>query len=481
MKTLRKLFEGLIPLDGSVNWDAEVTDVVSDSRQAGPGILFIAIPGFETDGHDYIPDALERGASVIVSEKQAVGPGALFIRVPDTRGIQALIAARFFDFPAERLGVHGITGTNGKTTSAYLMESVLRHCGFEPGLIGTVRYRWKGHEETAVRTTPDAIDIQRLFDRMAREGVRTVAMEVSSHALDLRRVDGIPFRTAIFTNLTHDHLDYHGTIEAYAEAKSRLFGMIRNGIGVVNGDDPGSETMIRSANGPVVRFGIACEEAEYRIRNIRESEAGSGFSLGTPSGPFPFFTPLWGRFNVYNAAGVAAAALAHGYDPRCVAEGIRAVGRIPGRMEGWTAPAGFRIVVDYAHTPDALENVLKTARAFTAGRLIMVFGCGGDRDRGKRPVMGRIASELSDRVFVTSDNPRTEDPEAILRDIIKGMTGPVSRTVVPDRRAAIHAALDAARGGDTVIIAGKGHESYQEIGGVRYLFDDREVAEAYLS
>lgn len=481
MKTLGQLFEGLIPLDDSIDWGVPVAEIVSDSRQVVPDTLFIAIQGFQTDGHDYIAQAVERGAVAVVCEKAVQISGATVIRVPDTRKIQAQIAARFFDYPAEKLAMHGVTGTNGKTTSAYLMESVLRHCGYEPGLIGTVLYRWKNHEEAASRTTPDAIDFQRLLSRMSAAGVTAVAMEVSSHALDLERVAGIPFQSAIFTNLTWDHLDYHKTFEAYAAAKSRLFGMIQNGIGVVNGDDPASETMRRAANGPVVRFGMSSNQLEYQMTEISESEAGTTFTLKTRSNRFEFFTPLWGRFNVYNVAGVATAALALEYDPERIAEGIRAVRRIPGRMEGLTSKSGFRVVVDYAHTPDALENVLRTARAFTPRRLIVVFGCGGDRDRGKRPEMGRIASEIADRVIVTSDNPRTEDPDAIIQDILAGISASKEKTVIPDRRDAIHAALDSAQSGDTVILAGKGHEPYQEIGKMRYPFDDREIAEGYLN
>lgn len=461
-----------------------VTDVVADSRQVKPGSVFIAIRGLESDGHDYIADAAGKGAVAVVCEAEVNFPGVHCIQVRDSRSVQAILAARFFGNPAAELDMFGITGTNGKTTSSTILQSVLNHCGIETGLLGTITYRWGQKEKSAVRTTPDAIEIHRLLREMANDGVRAVSMEVSSHALELERVQGILFKAAVYTNLSRDHLDFHHTIEDYAHAKAKLFRQIDGGPAVFNRDDPAWQQMANNTTGRIVTFGRESESGfssnDYRIRDIQESTQGTAFTLLSKSLEHRFFTPLWGLFNVSNTAGVAVVALELGFDPEKIAAGIRAVTRIPGRMDGLASTRGCRVVIDYAHTPDALENVLQSVRAFTPGKMISVFGCGGDRDRGKRPEMGRIGEQLSDVVVITSDNPRTEDPEIIIQDIVKGLRKSQNALVITDRKAAIRKALEMASPKDTVVIAGKGHETYQEINHVRYPFDDREVAESIL-
>jgi UDP-N-acetylmuramoyl-L-alanyl-D-glutamate--2,6-diaminopimelate ligase len=403
------------------------------------------------------------------------------LQAENVRKTLALLAKRFYGDPSDRMLVAGVTGTNGKTTVAYFLESILKRAGFETGLLGTVSYRWKSHEETAIRTTPESVDVQRMMREMADAGVCAVAMEVSSHSLVLDRVGGIRFRVAVFTNLTRDHLDFHKDFESYARAKSLLFGMTGpDGVSVVNADDPASKAMLAAAAGRRATYGMASGDSDYKIEDYRMEGGLTHFSMSHPKRSVEIATPLWGKFNAYNAAAAAAAGLELGFDGEAVRLGILAMERVPGRMEGFLSQKGVRVVVDYAHTPDALQNVLSVVRGFTKGRILTVFGCGGDRDRGKRPQMGRIASTLSDRVYVTSDNPRSENPDAIIADVLAGIPNPRNASILPDRAEAVRSALDDAGTGDTVLLAGKGHEDYQEIGGVRHPFNDRNVAEAHL-
>jgi UDP-N-acetylmuramoyl-L-alanyl-D-glutamate--2,6-diaminopimelate ligase len=480
MTTLAELCRGLVPVAEPAG-SAAVTDLVYDSRRAGPGALFAAVSGFQRDGRKFIEDAVRRGAAAVLAEGPVEGCPVPVLRVESVRRAMALLAARFFGDPAASMMVAGVTGTNGKTTVTYLLESVFRSAGFETGVVGTIAYRWKGHEEPAPRTTPESIDLQRMLSAMRTEGVCAVAMEVSSHALALDRALGIGFKAAVFTNLTRDHLDFHGTLGAYGEAKARLFAALRpDGVAVVNADDPASARMAAAAAGRTVSVGFDATSPDYRILDARIEGPATHFRLEHAGEATDWSTPLWGRFNAFNAAAAAVTALELGIEPAAVREGILKMERVPGRMEGFVSKRGVRVVVDYAHTPDALQNVLSALRGFTAGRVIAVFGCGGDRDRGKRPEMGRIAAERSDRAFVTSDNPRTEDPDAILTDILAGVPDPSRMTSLPDREEAIRAALDDAAPGDTVLLAGKGHEEYQEILGIRRPFNDRRTAEAHL-
>jgi UDP-N-acetylmuramoyl-L-alanyl-D-glutamate--2,6-diaminopimelate ligase len=458
-----------------------IGEITADSRRVVPGGLFAAVPGFKQDGRLFIDDAVRRGAAAVLTATETVGIPVPVLVCADVRRTLALLAGRFFGDPSGSLLVAGVTGTNGKTTVAFLLESILQEAGFETGLLGTISYRWKSHEEPAGRTTPESVDIQRMMREMADSGACAVSMEVSSHALALDRVAGIRFKAAVFTNLTRDHLDFHGTLEAYGKAKSLLFGMLEpDGIAVINADDPAAEVMLAASTGRKTTYGMKAGNPDYRILDAGMEGRLTRFSLSRGGRILPFATPLWGRFNVANAAAAAVAGLELGFDGESVRRGILGMERVPGRMEGFFSKSGIRVLVDYAHTPDALANVIDAARGFTKGRLMTVFGCGGDRDRGKRPEMGRIASLGSDHAFVTSDNPRGENPRRIIDDVLAGV--PEGRTVdvLPDRGEAIRAALREARPGDTVLLAGKGHEDYQEEDGVRKPFNDRAIAESVL-
>jgi UDP-N-acetylmuramoyl-L-alanyl-D-glutamate--2,6-diaminopimelate ligase len=430
--------------------DVEVTDLAFDNRAAGPGTLFFCVPGFTRDGHDFAPDAVARGAVALVVQRP-LELGVPELVVDDVRAAMAGAAARFFGDPTARLRTVGITGTNGKTTTAFLVRSLLEDAGIRCGLLGTVKSVVGGVEAEVKHTTPEAIDLQRTFAAMLDGGDEACAMEVSSHALELRRADAIHWAVAVFTNLTQDHLDFHPTMEDYFLAKRRLF-EVAEGPRVVNADDAYGRRLAEEFE--CVTFGLT-EAADYgpeRLEGVR--------------------LPLPGRFNQLNALGALAAVEALGVT---VPDGaLERVALVPGRFEPVDEGQPFTVLVDYAHTPDSLDNVLRAAREL-GGRLICVFGAGGDRDRGKRPLMGEIAARLSDLAIVTSDNPRSEDPEAIIDAIEAGMTGTWERE--PDRRAAIERAVGLAAEGDVVVIAGKGHEQGQEFAdGRKEPFDDRVVA-----
>jgi UDP-N-acetylmuramoyl-L-alanyl-D-glutamate--2,6-diaminopimelate ligase len=468
------------PPHGSVI-DVDIAGVTSDSRQVRTGWLFVAVPGSKVDGHDFVPKALEAGAcaAIVAPERVASLPAGTYLTAENTREALAYGAATFRDFPGRKLQAVGVTGTNGKTTTTHLIEAALAACGRAPGVIGTLGVRYTaGTLTTTVDlgfTTPQAPDLQQLLAMMVDAGVDGLAMEVSSHALDQHRAAYIDFQVGVFTNLTQDHLDYHGTEDAYASAKARLFASLRpDAWAVVNADDPRSTQMLEAGPAHRLTYGLK-QKADLSIRGLVLGAAGSSGVLVTPDGEMPFRIGLPGRFNVYNALAALGACRALGLDLATCLDAISRVPGVPGRVERVThADSPFAVMVDYAHTPDGLENVLRTVRDFTTGRVITVFGCGGDRDRTKRPLMGRVASNLADLVIVTSDNPRSEDPLAIIADIKPGMTGDYK--VLPDRAEAIRAAVGEARPGDTVLLAGKGHEPYQIIGERRIAFDDREVA-----
>src|SRR4051812_33280228 len=434
--------------------DVVVTGLTFDNRLAGPGTLFFCVPGFTRDGHEYAPDAVARGAAALVVQRP-LGLGVPELLVEDVRAAMAVAAARFHGDPTAELPVVGITGTSGKTTTTHLVRHLLESAGRPSGLLGGVTAVIGGEERPAVRTTPEAIDLQATFRAMLDAGDRACAMEVSSHALDLGRVDGIRFACRVFTNLTQDHLDFHETMEAYFAAKRRLFE--GGGPAVVNVDDDYGRRL--AAEIDCRTFAIE-READYRAVDVEFDLMGSRFRCLAPAGELELSSPLPGLFNVQNVLGAVAAAGELGVPLEAIAAALPGFGRVPGRFEPVDEGQGFGVLVDYAHTPEALENVLRAARAVTQGRLHVVFGAGGDRDRGKRPLMGDAARRLADRVIVTSDNPRNEDPGAIVDQVMEG-AGPGAEREV-DRRRAIALAIDTAEPGDVVVIAGKGHEQGQE-------------------
>jgi UDP-N-acetylmuramoyl-L-alanyl-D-glutamate--2,6-diaminopimelate ligase len=456
----------------------EITRLDFDSRQVRPGSLFFCVPGFTSNGHDYAPTAVRAGAAALVVDHELPGLDVPQIRVVDVRAEMGPAAATFYGDPTAKLAVTGVTGTNGKTTTTYLLRSLLEAHGLATGLMGTVKSIVGGVEREVQRTTPEAIELQRTFREMVDGGDRAAVMEVSSHALELHRVGAIRFAAAVFTNLTQDHLDFHPTMEDYFAAKRRLFADYSPMASIVNLDDPYGTRL--AAEFKSITYALEDPHATYRAEKVVTGLAGSDFTLISPQGEHSLHSPLPGRFNVYNVLAALAAALAQGVPIDTAAAAVESAEQVPGRFESVDAGQPFAVLVDYAHTPDSLENVLSAARALTSGTLSVVFGCGGDRDRGKRPLMGAIAARLADEVYVTSDNPRSEDPAAILAEIVEGISRPV--TCLVDRREAIYAAIGAARRGDVVVIAGKGHEPGQEFAGGRKLpFDDVTVAREALT
>jgi UDP-N-acetylmuramoyl-L-alanyl-D-glutamate--2,6-diaminopimelate ligase len=460
--TLRDLMGNAAP-------DVEVSGLAYSSRTVVPGTLFFCVPGFRADGHDFAPDAVARGAVALVCQRP-LGLGVPEVVVDDVRAAMGPAAARFYGDPTAELEVVGVTGTNGKTTTAFLLHHLLEAGGRQTGLLGTVKRVVGGVEEEVERTTPEAIDLQATFRAMLDGGDRACAMEVSSHALELGRVAGIRFACRIFTNLTQDHLDFHETMEAYFAAKRRLFE--EPGLSVVNVDDEYGRRI--AAEVDCVTFGVE-RDADYRAREVEFDLMGSRFVCETPDAELELSSPLPGVFNVQNVLGAVAATRSLKVPGEAIAAALPSFGRVPGRFEPVDEGQDFGVLVDYAHTPEALENVLLAAREVTRGRLHVVFGAGGDRDRGKRPLMGSAARRLADRVLVTSDNPRNEQPDAIVDAIMEG-AGPEAERET-DRRRAIARAIDTARPGDVVVIAGKGHEQGQEFeNGRKEPFDDRSVA-----
>ncbi len=450
--------------------EVEVSGLAYSSGSVSDGTLFFCVPGFKADGHDFAPDAVERGAVALVCERP-LGLGVPELVVDDVRGAMGPVAARFHGEPTAELEVVGITGTNGKTTTAFLVRDLLEANGVPTGLLGTVKQVVGGVEEPVVHTTPEAIDLQATFRRMVDDGDAACVMEVSSHALELGRAAGIHFACRVFTNLTQDHLDFHDDMEAYYLAKRRLFD--GPGPAVINADDEYGRRLADGLEAPVT-YAID-SPADYRAREVRFDVTGARFTADTPDGPLELTTRLPGLFNVSNALAALAIARTLGVDAETCRSALAEAGRVPGRLEPIEEGQRFGVFVDFAHTPDSLDNVLRAARDLTENRLHVVFGAGGDRDRAKRPLMGEAAAARADRVIVTSDNPRSEDPEAIIEEVLAG-TGPdVERE--PDRRAAIALAVGTAGPGDVVVIAGKGHEQGQEFeNGRKEPFDDREVA-----
>ncbi len=452
---------------------AEITAVDYDSRKVGRGSLFCCLVGEKTDGHNFASMAVEKGASALICQRPLPLNVPQLI-VPDGREAMARAAACFYGHPEREMTMLAVTGTNGKTSVTYMVKSVAETAGKKVGLIGTIQNLIGEEKVYTERTTPESVDLFALLRRMADKGVELVVMEVSSHALAQQRVAGIPFKAGLFTNLTQDHLDYHKTFENYRAAKKKLFAQC--GIAILNGDDETAAYMKEGLSIPVWTMGIH-HPGEFYARGIEITTQGASFHLFTPQGNGRISLHISGLFSVYNAMGTAALCTAAGIPFSCIVKGLEGLRGVAGRLECVdTGDRPFSVYVDYAHTPDALQNVLETARGFTRRRLISVFGCGGDRDHGKRPIMGEIGGRYSDHVILTSDNPRTEDPMDILKAVEEG----VKRTATPyivteNRREAIREALEEAGDGDVIVIAGKGHESYQEINGVRHHFDDKEI------
>ena len=478
---LRELLAGAEVVEITGDPAVELTGLAYDSRRARRGTLFFAYPGQTVDGHAYAAAAVDAGAVAVVCERPLeLPPFVTQAQVVDARAAMAQAAVRFYDDPTAELRVVGITGTNGKTTTAFLVRHLLERAGVPTGLLGTVKRVVAGREEEVERTTPEAIDLQATFRRMVKGGERACAMEVSSHALALDRSTGIRFAVVAFTNLSQDHLDFHADMEDYFQAKRRLFITDAAEASVVNLDDPYGERLVAELE--CATFSAAGDpRADYRATDLRFDATGSRFVCVGPGGEVPVTMPLPGRFNVANALCAIAAVAPLGVGLEQAAAALAEADRVPGRFEPVDVGQPFAVLVDYAHTPDSLDNVLRSARDVTEGRMICVFGCGGDRDRDKRPLMGEIAARLADLAIVTSDNPRSEDPEAIVAEIVAGIeAAPDAKAEVEvevDRRMAIAHAIAAARPADTVLIAGKGHEQGQEFEGGRKLpFDDRDVA-----
>ena len=455
-----------------------VAEVTHDSRAAGPGVLFVAIRGFATDGNRFVGAARKKGAVAVCSEGPPL-PDIDWIQVKDAREALAVLSAAVLGNPADSLDLVGVTGTNGKTTTTYLIDAALRAAGETVGLVGTVEYRIGDRLIEATRTTPESSDLQDLFRQMVDAGCRRAVLEVSSHSLVLKRVHGCPFKVAVFTNLTRDHLDFHGDMDAYFVAKRLLFDTLlrEDGHAIVNRDDDRAEDLIRASRGKVWTYSLS-QPADLVVEELTLSLESTHVRVKTPVGPLEIRTPLIGRFNVQNLLAALGAGLALGIPEDALVRGLGSLRGVPGRLERVVAGQDFTVIVDYAHTDDALKNLLETVRELRPRRLITVFGCGGDRDRTKRPLMGAVASRLSDVVILTSDNPRSEPPEAILEEIRRGI--PQSRSAdvhaIVDRREAIAKALEMGREGAVVVIAGKGHESYQQIRDRAVPFDDRQVA-----
>lgn len=463
----------------------EWTRVQYDSREVGPGDLFVAIPGEKADGHAFVPEAARRGALAAVVERFTPDAAWPEVRVKSARRALAILAGEETDHPSHDLLVVGVTGTNGKTTTTHLVRAALTQRGDRVGLIGTVGYEVDGEREPAPHTTPEAPELARLFRRWRDAGTTAVVMEVSSHALAQERTYGLAFDVGVFTNLTQDHLDYHVTMEAYREAKSRLFRAEARGdrtktmTGALNLDDPAGRWIRERADGPTVGYSYD-GPADVTASDVRLGPSGTSLTIRYKKGSVPIALKLRGRFNVMNALAAFAAAYAAGTPPESIARGLESVSAVPGRLEPVDQGQPFQVLVDYAHTPDALERALEALRAFGPKRLLCLFGCGGDRDRGKRPLMGAAAARLADVVYITSDNPRSEDPVAIVREIEAGAHGTATVTTIVDRAEAIRAAVQECAEGDALLIAGKGHETYQIIGAQTIAFDDREVARAAL-
>jgi len=479
-----KLEELCIPVPGAhITGDGSrvISGLSYNSRSVKAGDLFIAVQGTASHGNRFAQEAIRQGAIALMTDKPIDGHHDVpVIFVPDARTAKAEVAAHFYRHPSQRLSCIGITGTNGKTTVSYMLKAILEQDGQSTGLIGTIRHHVGKRTETSKNTTPDSVDLQRYLAEMVDENQARSIMEVSSHALSQNRVGEVVFKTGVFTNLSREHLDYHASMEAYGDAKALLFSSLPpDAVAVINADDPAGEKMIQACRCPVIRYGF-CPGVDVTAEVRRLDIDGFSLILKTPLGEVDITSRLPGRFNVVNAMAASAAAISLDAPLSAIKSGFETLRSIEGRMESIDCGQDFRVIVDYAHTPDALENILSNLKPITVGRLITVFGCGGDRDRSKRPLMAEAAGSLSTHSFITSDNPRTEDPRRIIDDILQGIVPGISYDVEPDRKRAIEAAIAMARGGDIVVIAGKGHENYQILNDGTVDFDDRQVTKETL-
>jgi UDP-N-acetylmuramoyl-L-alanyl-D-glutamate--2,6-diaminopimelate ligase len=476
---LREALERLPGITWTGDPGVDISGISYDSRSVQEGDLFVAIKGEASDGADFIAQAIDKGAAAVASENRPAKSPAVVVTVPDARKFLAEISRIFFGDPAAKLALAGITGTKGKTTTSYLLDSIYREAGFRCCLAGTIMMKIGTRIMESHHTTPESSDLLRFLQLAAIDGCTHGALEVSSHALALKRVFGVRFAVGVFMNLTHDHLDFHKNMESYFRAKQLLFSA-ENGneikYAVINTDDAYGKRLASEASVPVMRFGFH-EPADLRVLRYQYKSGGADLSLDTPAGQVKFHLKLIGRPNAYNAMAATGAALCLGIDLKVIKTGVEALKGVPGRMETVDAGQDFTVIVDYAHSPDSLDNLLQTVSLLPHQRLITVFGCGGSRDRTKRPIMGEIAAGASDFVIATSDNPRAEDPIEILKEIEPGLRkGPAPFKIEPDRHRAIDAAISMARTGDIVTIAGKGHEDYQIIGNQVLPFDDRKLA-----
>lgn len=487
-KKLQELADLLPEAKITGNLDILIEQVAYDSRKVKQGALFICLPGAKVDGHDYISQAVASGAVALLVEKEVkVSGGIAVIKVSDTRAAMQILAPYFFDYPGHKMRMIGITGTNGKTTTSYLLQNILKEAGYKVGVIGTIQTVIGERVLPIKNTTPDVVDLQEILSMMAEENMDYVVMEVSSHALSLGRVAGCEFDAGIFTNMTRDHLDFHKTFENYAQAKALLFkslgapGAVKEKkTAIINIDDQASAVMLENTHCRVLTYGIRNEQAQLKADHIQIGSKGTFMELSGDFGAVPIQAKITGIFNVYNILSAAGAALAEGIDVAIIRAALEKFQSVPGRFEIIDCGQPFSVIVDFAHTPDGLENILKTAKEFAKGRIIIVFGCGGDRDRTKRPIMGKLAVQYADIIVATSDNPRTEDPVQILNEIENGikevLTPGKIYEKITDRKMAIARAIGMAAPDDIILIAGKGHETYQILKDRTIHFDDREVA-----
>ena len=458
-----------------------IEGICYDSRRATPNCAFVAIKGEAMDGHDFILDAIRHGATTVIAERRpaiTIPSRVTFVLTNDSRAALAKMADYFYDSPSTKLRVMGITGTNGKTTTSYIIQSIMKHAEIKCGRIGTTGYDLLGTSLDAITTTPESLDLQKMMSMLVKTGASHLALEVSSHAIMQNRVKNVSFRTAVFTNLTQDHLDYHEDMEDYFSAKAGLFTKLSPKIAIINVDDPYGKRIVDITKSEKITYGIE-NSADFMAEDIRVGEKSVSMTIKTPNGDVAITSLLGGRYNVYNILAASAVAVSEGRSLEQIKEGVESLKTVPGRMERVDEGQPFLAIVDYAHTGDALKNVIKSARELTKGKVITVFGCGGDRDKGKRPLMGETAWKLSDKIVVTSDNPRTEKPREIIEDILKGIKGkdnPQGEMKVEiDRKEAIRMAVMLAEHGDLLLVAGKGHENYQIIGTKKTHFDDKEV------
>lgn len=478
---LRQLLEKIDWQEFQGDPGVKITGLSYDSRSVKPGFLFVALRGHRLDGHNFLENAARNGAVAVVGEEfecRDLG-GISRVRVKDSRRALSKLATVYYGYPFSGLNLIGITGTNGKTTTSYLLESILCKAGANPGVIGTINYRCRGNCTEAPVTTPESLDLMRILRHMKDKGVTDVIMEISSHALDQGRTRDCPFKVALFTNISRDHMDYHGSMKSYFEAKSRLFVTGKGEVpekAVINLDDPKGQNLARMTDAEVITYGLG-EMCDVRAENVEVSKSGLTAMIIAPSWKTEINSPLLGDFNIYNILAASAVAFSMGISSDAISAGIAGLSGVPGRLEAVANERSLTLVVDYAHTPDALSKALRALRPLARGKVITVFGCGGDRDKGKRCEMGYVAAKYSDIVFITSDNPRTEDPLAIVSEIEKGVKEVGTEYLVDlDRAQAIWAAVKRAGKEDVVLIAGKGHEDYQIVGKERKDFDDRKVA-----